>query len=293
MVDVTDVVDVLSPHRCQLGEGPWWSTAEKRLFWVDITGREVHRCSLDGAGLESWTMPSEVGFVVQDTTGGALVALRDGLYRLDLATGDIAGLVALEADRPAQRFNDGKCDPLGRVWFGSMHDGGTLPVGSLYRYDGQRVERVLGGVCTSNGLGWSADGRRMYYTDSPRRRIDVMDIDPASGVVLRRRVFTRDDADVMPDGLAVDARGYVWSAKWDGAAVVRYAPDGSVDRVLQMPVARPTSCMFAGEDLRTLVVTSAAGGPRWRTASPGLEGAVFLHRVETPGLPETPAPSSM
>lgn len=282
-------IKVLSEHRCLLGEGPWWSVEQERLYWVDITGRAVHWSALDGTSCRTWKVPSDVGFVVPHADGGGVVGLRDGLFRLDFETGEVTLLKGLEADRPRQRLNDGKCDPQGRLWFGSMGEDPGGPVGALYRYSGgQTVTRVLDGVYTSNGLGWSPSGDQMYYTDSPRRRIDVFDFDPESGAISNRRSFAEDPAGVLPDGLAVDAEGFVWSAKWDGSAVVRYAPDGTIDSRVDMPVARPTSCMFAGRDLHSLVVTSAVDGPVVRSSQPGLGGATFVLDVGVPGRPEEP-----
>jgi L-arabinonolactonase len=278
---------VLTDHRCLLGEGPWWSVKQHRLYWVDITGRAVHRSALDGTSYRRWEVPSEIGFLVLARDGGGVMGLRDGLHRLDFDTGEIVSLLPLEQDRPHQRFNDGKCDRQGRLWFGSMRDEPGDPVGALYRYDGgPGATLVFGEVHTSNGLGWSPDGSRMYYTDSPRHRIDVLDFDQATGAVSNRRTFADDPAGVLPDGLTVDSEGCVWSAKWDGSAVVRYTPGGDVDRLVEMPVARPTSCMFAGPDLRTLVVTSALDGPGVTSARPELAGATFLLGVDVPGLPE-------
>jgi len=280
---------VLSDHRCLLGEGPWWSVDQDRLYWVDITGRAVHRAALDGTAYRTWHVPSDVGFLVPQSGNEAVMGLRDGLHRLDLDTGEVSRMLTLEADRPHQRFNDGKCDPQGRLWFGSMRDDTAEPQGALYRYDGgPAAVRVLGDVYTSNGLGWSPDGSRMYYTDSPRRRIDVLDFDPGTGSVSGRRPFAEDPLGVLPDGLAVDSDGCVWSAKWDGSEIVRYTPDGAVDVRVEMPVARPTSCMFAGPDLRTLVVTSAQDGPAVASSRPALAGATFLLDVDVPGLPEVP-----
>ncbi len=278
---------VLDDHRCILGEGPWWSVEQEMLFWVDITGRAVHRSALDGTSGRLWQVPSEIGFLVLAEDGGGVIGLRDGLHRLDFETGEIVSLVRLEQDRPHQRFNDGKCDRQGRLWFGSMGDEPGDAVGALYRYHGgPTASLVFGDVYTSNGLGWSPEGSRMYYTDSPRHRIDVLDVDPATGGVSHRRTFADDPLGVLPDGLTVDSEGCVWSAKWDGSAVVRYTPDGEVDRRLELPVARPTSCMFAGPDLRTLVITSALDGPGTTSARPDLAGATFLLDVEVAGLPE-------
>lgn len=274
----------LSRLRDALGEGPWWSVQEQRLYWVDILGRTVQSSALDGGDERRWPTATEVGFAIPDGEGRAVIGLRDGLHRLDLASGGVEPIEILEADRPDQRFNDGKCDRQGRLWFGSMHDSADIPVGSLYRWESRSgCERVLRGIRTSNGLGWSPDGRLMYYTDSPTRRISVWDYDPTVGVASSGRTFARDPNGWLPDGMTVDAEGGVWSAKWDGGVVVRYRPDGVIDRVLDMPVRRPTSCMFAGPDLRTLVVTSASHGT---DGDAGLAGAVFLVDVEIPGLPE-------
>jgi sugar lactone lactonase YvrE len=282
---------LLSDHRFQLGEGPWWSVREDRLYWVDIVGRSVQRAALDGSSYQRWEVPSDVGFVVPHRDGGAVLGLRDGLHRLDLDTGVTRLLLPLEADQPDQRFNDGKCDPQGRLWFGSMRDDCAEPVGSLYRYDGgASAMRVVEDVLTSNGLGWSPDGTRLYYTDSPRQRIDQFDFDAETGTVSARTTFAPNPAQssplALPDGLAVDSAGFVWSAMWDGGCVFRFAPDGSLDRTVRLPVARPTSCMFAGPDLSTLVITSALDGPGVPSARPELAGATFLLDVAVPGLPE-------
>jgi L-arabinonolactonase len=279
-------MDVLLDHRDELGEGPVWSTREQRLYWVDIVGEEVQRAALDGSDHQVWTTPGKVGSAVPARDGSMVLALRNGLGRLDLKTGLVQDLLTLEDDRPAQRFNDGKCDPQGRFWFGSMHDLETDPVGALYRYDGSgSCTQMLTGVTTSNGLGWSPDGATFYYTDSIARQINAFDFRD-DGSISDRRIFAQDPAEYVPDGLTVDSEGFVWSAKWDGNRLVRYAPDGRVDRVVPMPVRRPTSCAFAGPELRTLVVTSAAWG--LPALSPeGLDGSVFLLDVGVPGLAST------
>lgn len=280
----------MAAHRDLLGEGPWWSVREQRLYWVDILGRTVHRAALDGSAHETWETPSKVGFVVARAEGGVLVGLRDGVYELDLDTGSVERVAPVEADRSETRLNDGKCDRAGRLWFGSMHDLEQERLGSLYRYDRQHgVRKVLDGIHTSNGLGWSPDGSAMYYTDSAARTIWVLDVDPVSGDISHRRDFAQDPPAYVPDGLTVDADGFVWSAKWDGAKVVRYAPDGSVEREVPMPVRRPTSCVFAGPDLGTLVVTSASLSVSAQEDPDSLAGAIFLLEADgVRGLPEAP-----
>jgi len=279
-------MEVLLPHRDSLGEGPVWSVADQRLYWVDIVGREVQRVALDGSEHQVWATPEKVGSAVPARDGSMILALRNGLGRLDLQSGQVESVLTLEEDKPGQRFNDGKCDPQGRFWFGSMHDLETDPVGALYRYDAtDSCTQMLTGITTSNGLGWSPDGATFYYTDSIARQISAFDF-REDGSISDRRVFAQDPGHYVPDGLTVDAEGFVWSAKWDGGQLVRYAPDGRVDRVVAMPVRRPTSCAFAGVNLGTLVVTSAAWGLS-ELSPDGLDGAVFLLDVGVSGLPST------
>jgi len=268
-----------------LGEGPWWDAAEQRLWWVDIKGRRVRNATLDGAEGTALDTGQDVGFAVPDDAGGLLAGLRDGLHR-HTATAGWQRVWAGGWDTSDHRINDGKTDASGRLWFGTMHDPETAPTSALYRADDDGVpQQVLDGVVTSNGLGWSPDGRIFYYTDSLARTIWAFDHDPADGTLSRRRVLATDPAGYVPDGLTVDVDGAVWAAKWDGSMLVRYRPDGTVDAELVLPVRRPTSAMFAGPDLSTLVVTSAGLDP----ADGELAGAVFLIPTATSGLAQVRA----
>lgn len=275
------------PARDVLGEGPWWSVGQQCLFRVDILGRRVHRTGLDGDRAESWASPEEVGFVVPNEAGDLLIGLRDGLRWLDPESGETTPDTPVEAERGEYRINDGKTDRRGRVWFGTMHKGETEGHASLYRYDSHGLGAVIRGITTSNGLGWSPDDTVMYHTDSISRRIMAYDFDADSAELRGGRLFAEDPAGYVPDGLTVDSEGCVWGAKWDGGKVVRYAPDGRVDRELTLPVSRPTSCMFVGPDLRTLAVTSARPAPA-EGAREELAGSVFLVETGAQGLPERP-----
>jgi sugar lactone lactonase YvrE len=273
-----------------LGEGPVWSGREGALYRVDIKRPRLRRYEPGTGAVRDWPLPAEVGSVALRTAGGAVVALRTGLHLLDLGTGGTTRICDPEEDRPENRFNDGKCDRRGRFWAGTMRDDESAPDGALYRLDADRsCTRVLTGVICSNGIGWSPDGGTMYYTDTWTRRIDALEFDPETGELGRRSVFARDDVpgEGVPDGLTVDAEGGVWSAKWDGWRLVRYAPDGSVDRVVPMPVQRPTSVAFGGPDLGTLYVTSARiglDGAALRQAP--LSGGLFALDPGVRGLPE-------
>jgi sugar lactone lactonase YvrE len=275
--------------RARLGEGPVWDARERALYWVDIRAPALHRLEPATGAARTWPMPAAIGSVALRETGGPLVALRSGLHVLDLESGTLTLACALEPERTENRLNDGRCDRRGRFWVGSMHDRDGSATGALYRVDSdRRSHRILDGITVPNGLGWSPDGRVMYFTDSSSRTIHAYDFDLDAGVPSARRVFARvpDDAG-YPDGATVDAEGFLWSAHWDGWRVTRYAPDGRVDRVIRLPVQRPTCCAFGGDGLDVLYVTSAAVGlgPADLARSP-LAGGLFAVEVGVRGLSE-------
>jgi sugar lactone lactonase YvrE len=242
-----------------LGEGPCWDGATGALYWVDIPADRVHRLDGDGAH-RSWDVGQTAAAVVLRSSGGLVLAARDGFLTLDPVTGTVASLVTLGLPEDC-RLNDGACDQAGRFFAGSMADDEAPGRGTLYCLDPDHsVAEVIPQVTISNGIGWSPDGGRMYYVDSATRRVDVMDYDPATGAIADRRLLAAIDAgDAMPDGLAVDTEGCVWVALWDGGAVLRFGPDGRLRHSLELPVPRVTSCAFGGPDLETLYITTAAG----------------------------------
>lgn len=267
-----------------LGEGPWWDPRDDSLVYVDIVTNRVLRGDLDGAARE-YVLDRETGFACGTDDGRLLVGVRDGLRLLDERDGSVSPVWAGVPDPDRRRVNDGKTDRRGRVWFGTMHDAETEASSRLYRLGDQGPVSVLDGITTSNGLGWSPAGDTFYYTDSMARTIWAFDHDPDEGRLGERRVFAQDPDAYRPDGLTVDAEGCVWSAKWNGARLVRYTPDGTVDRTVGLPVRRPTSVVFGGHDLDLLVITSARldGDLDGETA-----GSVFVLDVGVGGLPETP-----
>lgn len=282
--------EVAHGHRCELGEGPVWSADEQALYWVDITRGEVHRWGPATAEHRWWPTGTEVGSLSLVAGGlSVVVATSDGFCTLDLSTGALREIAPVEADKPGNRFNDGKCDRNGRFWAGSMERSELRGDAALWvlHPDGH-AERKLEGVVCSNGLGWSPDGRTMYYTDSKTYRIMAYDFDPDQAAMTNGRVFAEDPRGRWtPDGLTVDAEGFVWSAKWDGWRVVRYAPDGRADRVVGLPVQRPTSVAFGGAHLDQLYVTTARWGlTGTELAASPLSGCLLVLGPGVAGLPE-------
>ena len=241
-----------------LGEGPVWDPRAQCLWWVDIRGPFVRRFDLRGERIDTWTMPEMVGSLAVRKRGGLLLALKSALAYWDPETGKIEKAAAPEADRAVQRFNDGKCDPRGRFFAGTMNDTAREPHGTLYRFDGRACVALRGGVTIPNSLAWSPDGRSMTFSDSLTREIGIFDYDPHSGEMGARRVLARIEPPAIPDGATFDADGYLWVALYDGWKIARFAPDGRLDRTVDLPLQRPTSCQFGGPDLGVLFVTTAS-----------------------------------
>jgi sugar lactone lactonase YvrE len=253
----TNTVELLADLKSFLGEGPVWDARIGRLASIDIMAGRLNLTAADGT-TDSIDLPSPVGCLVPRSTGGWVAALADGFWAV-ADDGATERLVDVQSDRPDLRFNDGKCDPQGRFWAGTMAFDERAGAGALYRLDPDLgVRRMIAGVTISNGLDWSPDGRTMYYVDTPTRRIDMFDFDPESGSIAGRRPFaTIAPVDGWPDGLTVDAEGGVWLALWEGWKVRRYLPDGSLEREIHLPVSRVTCPAFGGPDLAELYITTA------------------------------------
>jgi sugar lactone lactonase YvrE len=255
-------VDVLSDVACDLGESALWDDRRSVLYWVDITGATVYARDWSTGAIRALAMPDLVGSVGLRAGGGLVAALRHAIAYCDVDRGTVDVVRVVEGDVAGNRFNDGAVDPRGRFWFGSMDLTESAPTGAFYSFDPSlTVRRAFDGIVCSNGPAWSPDGRTLYHVDSTRRLVRAYEFDPDAGVVGPGRVFVSDeDQPWFPDGVTVDAEGFVWNCKWDGGRIVRYAPDGGVDRVIPVPVPRPTRCAFVGADLSALAVTSARIG---------------------------------
>ena len=273
----------IADYQCVIGEGPLWHPGEKRVYWTDIPmGRmfrydpanEVHEQIYEGEVVGGFTI-QEDGSLLLFLAMGAIAIWREGQLRY------VYEEIPNERET---RFNDVIADPAGRVFCGTM----STPdrPGRLYRLDadGQLTE-VLDDVDISNGMGFTPDRTQMYYTDSPKREIYLFDYDQDTGGITNKRVFVRTpEGKGMPDGLTVDAEGYIWSARWDGSCLVRYTPDGREDRRIEFPAKKVSSVIFGGEDYTDMYVTTAGGNNK---AEEGY-GAGALYRVNAGvrGVPE-------
>ena len=242
-----------------LGESPLWNELEQALYWVDIRRPALRRLDYASGRIDTWTLPGLVGSIAFCDDGRLLVALPEQIALFDPATGSVATFATPPTRIPGHRFNDGRCDRQGRFWVGTMHNLTRAPEGVLYRLDQRRVlAAVQSGICIPNSLAWSPDGRTMYFADSLLYTIFAYDFDATSGTMSGKRVFATTRAPAFPDGSTVDAEGCLWNAEFNGWRVVRYAPDGRVDRVIDLPTHRPTCCAFGGPNLDILYITTAS-----------------------------------
>jgi sugar lactone lactonase YvrE len=271
-----------------LGEVPRWHPIERALYWIDAFKPALHRLDPVSGKLESWTPPEKLGSFALRAGGGLLIAGRGGLAHYDPASGTLDRIVDPENGGAVNILNDGRCDRHGRFWVGSMSKTMEHASGRLYRLERGQLDAVDDGIWVANGVCWSPDDKRMYFADSHVKTIFVYDFDLAAGKIGPRRIFaTMNDRPGVPDGSSVDAEGFVWNAVFDGGGVVRYAPDGRLDRTVQLSVSRPTACAFGGADLATLYVTTA----RFRLAPNKLAaethaGGLLALDVGVKGLPE-------
>jgi sugar lactone lactonase YvrE len=278
---------MLSPvlrARARLGEGPAWDAAAGVLWWVDVWDYRVHRWDPRTDEDRAFDTGEATAFAIP-TEGGAVVGLRQRVVRLDAATGELRTLAEVPGLDPRERINDGKCDPRGRLWFGTFakEEGAA----SVWRLDGGGLRRMGGGLTIANGFAWSPDGRTLYLSDSPAKRVYAFPFDMDAGTLGERRVLAdRSDGDSFPDGAAVDRDGFLWSAQWEGGAVVRIGPDGREAGRVELPVPLVTSCAFGGADERDLYVTTAQVGlPDERIEGAWHAGDLFRVRMDVPGVP--------
>nr|WP_314568435.1 SMP-30/gluconolactonase/LRE family protein [uncultured Pseudomonas sp.] len=281
-------LSAVTAHRAQLGEGPFWDVPTQALYWVNIAGKQALRL-MDGQ-LQVWQLPEHVSAFIPCESGDAVVTLSSGVYRLDLVT-EALTLLCVADPQPGNRGNEARCDAQGRLWLGTMQNnigeqGEDLPItrrsGGLFRIDADaQVTPLLSGLGIPNTLLWNDDGGHVHFGDSMDGTLYRHGILP-NGQLEPARVWFGPHERGGPDGSAMDVEGYIWNARWDGSCLLRLTPEGEVDRIIELPVSRPTSCVFGGPNLTTLYITSAAS-----PLDHPLDGAVLAIEVDVPGKPCT------
>jgi sugar lactone lactonase YvrE len=254
-------VEACAPPRATVGESPVYDQDAQRLWWVDVRETPaIHRVDLATGKHSAHRLDEDIGALALTDGARLVIALRSGFALFDPASGATTPIVDPQP-MPQTRLNDGKCDAAGRFWCGSTNPESGVAEGSLYVLEGGACRTVSSDWLMPNGIAWSRDGRTMYMADSRRGTIYAWPFDAAAGALGQRRVFADLGAyPGVPDGATVDAEDHLWSAQFGGGCLMRFAPDGTLDRVVRLPVSRPTSCTFGGGDHRTLFVTSAIRG---------------------------------
>ena len=283
-------IEMIADYQCEIGEGPLWHPLERQLYWVDIPAGRLFRYDPATNHHEQIWQGEPIGGFTIHADGALLLFGHNGSVRI-WKQGRIETLVDEVPAERGGRFNDVIADPDGRVFCGTIPVSATADspghLGRLYRLDlDGTLTQVLDGIDVSNGLGFTPDGSGLYHTDSGHRCISLFDYDQATGGISNRRIFTMIAENTgVPDGLTVDAEGYVWSARWDGGCLVRYAPDGSEERRITFPMAkRISSVTFGGEEYRDMYVTTAGGNNRQKHGSGA--GALFRLYPGVQGRPE-------
>jgi sugar lactone lactonase YvrE len=283
-----DESDVLVAAAGELCEGPCWDTRTQRLFFVDILAGRVHAVDPADGTRQSWELGVPIGALAPRRAGGWVAAVERGFALFDEDWNPIGEVVPAPGQPAGTRFNDGRCDPNGRFWAGTLGYDGTPGAGALYRFDVDRtVTEILRDVTNSNGLAWSSSGTELYYVDTGKATIDRMRFDPDRGTVDDRRTLVRfQPGEGLPDGLTIDAAGFLWIALWGGGGIRRYSPQGELERTVRLPVDLVTSMTFGGPDLDELFITTAWQGldAEQRCRQP-LAGSVFRYRPGVTGPP--------
>lgn len=290
-------ISVLPVGSSLLGESPFWQAESGGwLWWCDIPGKMLHAAQPATMAHVWWQFDTEPCSCAPLPDGNLILAMRDGLYRFHPPSHKLDLLAKPPYDPAVERFNDGKCDPQGRFWVGTIYEPRDPPLAALYRHAGLGLQRMADGITVSNGLAFSPDGRTMYWSDTKAHTVYAFDFEPIGGSLRNQRVFARfepraEGQDLAsyggrPDGAAVDVEGCYWVAMFEGARVLRLSPEGQVLYELKLPVRCPTMPCFGGADLQTMyITTSREKRPAEELAGQPWAGSVLQVRVAVPGLP--------
>ena len=246
--------------KAALGEGAFWNHKTQEFYWIDIVNKKFHIYKPSNKINKSYEMPSEIGTVVPYTNQEAVVALADGIYTVNLESGKLKMFSDAENKMTENRFNDGKCDPLGNLWVGSMHLKQSEPKASLYKINPKgEATKMLGNITISNGIVWTSDNKKMYYIDTPTGNIRAFDYDITNGTITNERVAVKVPESLgYPDGMAIDEEDMIWVGLWNGNSVVRFNPNtGELLQQIKVPAHNVTACAFGGENLDEMYITTA------------------------------------
>lgn len=280
--------------KATLGEGPYWVSREKSLYFVDILGCKLHRYQPEGGALTSWETPSHAAFVLPVADGSFIVGQAEALYHFNSGTGTFSLLCKIEGKGEGTRLNDGCIDAQGRIWFGTMDLQEKRESGAIFCFEYQKngfsLRQVDKGYIVSNGPSVSPDGNILYVADSPQQCIYAFDLDKA-GQLSRKRIFARI-SEGYPDGIVTDSQGNLWCGLWGGGSIARFRPDGSLLPSISLPATNVTKICFGGDDYRMVYVTTARNGLSEDALSKEPQaGGIFMFRTDIPGWAQTAFPS--
>jgi sugar lactone lactonase YvrE len=292
----SDEVRVAVASAALLGESPFWHPRERALYYCDIPDRKLQRFDPASGTLLHWDFDTDLASCAPCLDGRLLLAMRDGLWRFDPQSGARKRLAEPPYDTAKERFNDGKCDPQGRFWVGTIYEPRDAAKATLHCWNGDKLVKRADNATVGNGLAWSPNGRTLYWSDTKAHTIYAFDFEPASGELSGRRVFARfpikqdgqslDSYGGRPDGAAVDAEGCYWVAMFEGQRLLRLSPAGEVLREVRLPVRCATMPCFGGADLKTLYITTAREKrPAAELVAQPMAGCVLALDVDVPGLP--------
>ena len=296
MATPLDDVRVAVNSAALLGESPVWHPREQVLYYADIPGHKLHRFDPSSGDLRHWQFDTDMASFAPRLDGTLLLAMRDGLWHFDPSSGERKRVAEPDYEQRTERFNDGKADPQGRFWVGTIYEPRDQPLATLSCFANGKLTKKLEGITVGNGLAWSPSGRTMHWSDTKAHTIYAADFDPQTGEISRRRVFASFPVKQpgqslgayggRPDGAAMDAEGCYWAAMFEGQRVIRLSPDGEVIREVELPVRCPTMPCFGGADLKTLyITTSRENRPQAELIEQPYAGCVLALEVDVPGLP--------
>lgn len=270
-----------------LGEGPVWDFINQRLFWLDIEGRKLHCHTPLSKENEHWNFDEMIGAISITTEGSLLMAMESGIALFSLQTKELKYLNVLKNTDAKMRFNDGKCDPNGNFWIGTMHKEFLPGSGNLYKLDRfLKSSLQIANTTISNGMAWSCNGAKYYYIDSPTFEVAVYDFDSVRNEITNRKtLFKIPPSYGSPDGMTIDDEGMLWIAHWGGACVRRWNPlDGKVIQEIAVDAPHVTSCCFGGKDFNMLYITTARSGlGEDELKSAPLSGGLFCVKTNATG----------